>query len=159
MVFIQPAIALKPSEGSFDYPSLRKRIESAPSGRTILSTESIAIAARPAGFVAGVGKDRPQARHLSEELPKKTRRLLAVIFVGSMNDHAQKESERIDDDVALTPADLFARITSAFRPPCRAISTDWVSITAALGLGLRPEATRAESGRRGARGGRCRASG
>ena len=62
-------------------------------------------------LIAGIGKDAlnegEQAAGASiEDQP----RPVAVLNVGGMDDDVQQEAERIDQDMALAPGDLLARI-------------------------------------------------
>ena len=69
----------------------------------------------------------------------------AILHVGGMDDDAQQQAECIDEDVALAPRDLLARI-EALRversPPFCAPLALWLSITAADGLASRPSRSR-----------------
>ena len=70
---------------------------------------------------------------------------VAILRVGGMDDDAQQQAECIDEDVALAPRDLLARI-EALRversPPFCAPLALWLSITAADGLTSRPSRSR-----------------
>jgi hypothetical protein len=62
-----------------------------------------------------------------------------------MDDGVQHEALRIDDEVALAPLDLLARIITHRvdrDPPFSADLTDWLSMIPALGLGSRPICSR-----------------
>ena len=70
---------------------------------------------------------------------------VAILNVGGMHRHAQQETERIDEDVALATADLLARI-EALRvehgPPFCAPLALWLSMIAVVGLASRPACSR-----------------
>ena len=53
------------------------------------------------------------------------------------DDDAEEQPERIDEDMALAPLDLFARIKAA-DPPFSVVLTDWLSMMPALGCRCLP---------------------
>ena len=63
-------------------------------------------------LIAGVGEDALDERKGSARLAKNLFDAVAILHVGGMNDNAQQEPKRIDEDVALAPRDLFARIVA-----------------------------------------------
>jgi len=70
---------------------------------------------------------------------------VAVLNVGGMDDDAQQETKRVDQDVPLAPRDLLACIKALRvdqRPPFCAALALWLSMIAALGLAARPACSR-----------------
>ena len=96
-------------------------------------------------LVAGIGEDGLDEGERPARRAKQLAGAVAVLHVGEMDDDAQQQAERIDEDVALAPRDLLARI-EALRversPPFCAPLALWLSITAADGLASRPSRSR-----------------
>jgi hypothetical protein len=61
-----------------------------------------------------------------------------------MDENLQDQPIRVDEQVALAPLDLLTAIKAASPPFC-VVFTDWLSMIAALGVGLRPAFTRTAS--------------
>jgi hypothetical protein len=62
---------------------------------------------------------------------------LLVLNIGFMHQHVHQQAVGIDQDVPLAPFHFFAAVVAA-PPPFWLVFTDWLSIIAALGVGLRP---------------------
>ena len=58
-----------------------------------------------------------------------------------MHHHDEEQSQDIDDNVALAPADALAAVIAP-RPPFSVVFTVWLSMIPALGSRVRPEASR-----------------
>ncbi len=111
----QASIAADPCEGSLDDPAFGQddelvqfvALDDFDDPRSRLGGGL--CHARP--LIAGIGEDtfdeREEAARASIENQP---RAIAVLNVGGMNDDAQQEAERIDEDVALATRDLLARI-------------------------------------------------
>lgn len=61
-------------------------------------------------LVAGVGKDAFDKRKGAPRRAQQIARAVAILHVGRVDDHAQQEAQRIDQDVALAAGDFLARI-------------------------------------------------
>ena len=61
-------------------------------------------------LVSGIGKDALDKREGSPRRAQQVARAIAVLHVGRVDDHAQQEAQRIDQDVALAAGDFLARI-------------------------------------------------
>ena len=61
---------------------------------------------------------------------------MAILDVGGVNDCADEMALRIDNDVALAPLDLLARVIAAIA--LSVVLTLWLSMTPAVGLASRP---------------------
>jgi hypothetical protein len=62
-------------------------------------------------LIAGIGEDaRDEGEQAAGASIENQARPIAVLNVGGMNDNVQQEAERIDQDMALAPGDLLARI-------------------------------------------------
>ncbi len=59
-------------------------------------------------------------------------RAIAVLHTGGRHDHREDQPEGIDEDMALAPLDLFARVI-AVDPPFSVVLTDCLSRIPALG--------------------------
>ena len=95
----------------------------------------------PRPLAAGIGKDGLDEGERPARRAKQAAGAVAVLYVGGMDDDAQEQAERIDEDMPLAPRDLLARVI-ALRversPPFCAPLALWLSITAADGLASRP---------------------
>ena len=97
-------------------------------------------------LIAGIGEDvldegEEAARTSIENQP----RAVAVLNIAGMNDDVQQKAERIDQDMALAPGDLLARIKPLRvkrRAPFCAPLALWLSMIAAVGLASRPSRSR-----------------
>ncbi len=61
-------------------------------------------------LIAGICEDALDEGEGSARLAKNLADAVAVLNVGRMNDDAQQQTERVDEDVALAARDLLARI-------------------------------------------------
>ena len=96
-------------------------------------------------LIAGIGKDALDEGEGAAGLAQDLAQAVAVLNVSAVDDDAQQEAKRVDEDVALAPRDLLARI-EALRieraPPFAAARALWLSTIAALGLASRPSLSR-----------------
>ena len=114
-VAAEASIAADPRQGSFDDPAFGQDDEA----MQFVAFDDLQCPS--AGFceggscfrtlVAGVGEDalderEESARALIENEP----RAIAILHVGRMDDDAQQETERIDEDMPFAARDLLARI-------------------------------------------------
>ena len=110
----QTAVAADPGEGTFNDPSLRQNDKAmrvtafddlqGPGARV----GDVRGDLRP--LIAGIGEDTLDE---GEQAPGRLQRLagaIAILDVAGMDGHAQEQTERIDEDMALAPGDLLARI-------------------------------------------------
>ena len=111
----QAAIAADPGQGSFNDPALRqddKFVQFVALDDLDHPMAGVGSGSRGAwSLVAGIGEDAldegEQAAGASIENQPGP---VAVLNVGGMDDDVQQEAERIDQDMALAPGDLLARI-------------------------------------------------
>ena len=62
-------------------------------------------------LIAGIGEDAlDEGKEAAGASIENQSRAVTVLNVGGMNDNVQQEAERIDQDVALAPGDLLARV-------------------------------------------------
>jgi len=73
------------------------------------------------------------------------RRAIAVLDTGGMNDGPQRQALRIDQRVNFAPLDLLSGVIAYLAvktAPFSAAFSDWLSMTAAVGLASRPMSSR-----------------
>ena len=110
----QAAVAAGPSEGSFDNPAFGEDDEVVDIGALDdLDGPAGCIGDRLSGLwplIAGICEDALDEWKGAARLAKNLADAVAVLNVGRMNDDAQQQAERVDEDVALEARDLLARI-------------------------------------------------
>src|SRR5438105_13237922 len=111
----QAAIAADPSQGSLDDPAPGQDDEFVQ----FVALDDLQHPTTGAGsgsrgacsLITGIGEDaldeREEAAGASIE---NQARPVAILNIGGMNDNVQQETERVDQDMALAPGDLLARI-------------------------------------------------
>ena len=111
----QAAIAADPGQGSFDDPALGQHDEFVQ----LIALDDLehptagpGCGLRGAGsLIAGIGEDAlDEGEEAAGASIENQSRPVAVLNVGGMDDDVQQEAERIDQDMALAPGDLLARI-------------------------------------------------
>ena len=111
----QAAIAADPGQGSFDDPALGQDDEFVQ----LIALDDLEHPTAGPGcglrgarsLIAGIGEDALDEGEEAAGAPIENHpRPLAVLNVGGMNDDVQQEAERVDQDMALAPGDLLARI-------------------------------------------------
>ena len=114
-VTCQAAIAADPGQGSFDDPALGQDNEFVQ----FVALDDLEHPTAGAGsglrgawaLIAGIGEDALDEGEEAAGAPIENQpRPVAVLNVGGMDDDVQQETERIDQDMALAPGDLLARI-------------------------------------------------
>lgn len=147
VVFGQSAVLVEPTECALDDPSFGQHCEF-PNGLLLNYFNKATIPARcPVDKLAGIAAIRPddlQSPPLPAEFLDEQFASLAVLLVGRMNHQGDDQAERIHDDMALAAGDLLPRVVATI-PPFPAVLTDWLSMMAALGVGLRPNFLRRRS--------------
>src|SRR6184192_899279 len=142
----QAAIAADPGQGSFDDPSLGQDDEFVQFvALDDLKHPTTSAGSRSRGarsLIAGIGEDAlDEGKEAAGASIENQPRPIAVLNVGGMYDDVQQESERVDQDMALAPGDLLARIKPLRvkrGAPFRAALALWLSMIAAVGLASRP---------------------
>ena len=145
----QSAAAVEPGDGAFDDPTLGQDDE--PMGVAALDDlrgPGSGVGDRLGGFrplISGVGEDALDERKGAARLPQNLAQTIAILNVGGVDDDAQQQAERVDQDVALAARDLLAGVI-ALRidrgPPFCAALALWLSSTAAVGLASWPACSR-----------------
>src|SRR5262245_24027393 len=113
---LPPSAAVEPSKGAFDDPTAWKHHESfRPIGalddfsfelRQDLRQSFLKV--RP--LIATIGKELFQERVHPEKGRKKQDAAIAILDIGRMNDGVQQQTQRVYENMALLPLDLFARV-------------------------------------------------
>ena len=110
----QAAVAADPGKGALDDPALGQDDEAMGiAALDDLQGPRAGLGNNPGHLwplVAGVGKDALDERKGSPRGAQQIARAIAVLHVGRVDDHAQQEAQRIDQDVALAAGDFLARI-------------------------------------------------
>ena len=111
----QAAIAADPGQGSFDDPALGQDdefVQLVALDDLEHPTASPGCGLRRArSLIAGIGEDAlDEGKKAAGASIDNQSRPVAVLNVGGMDDDVQQEAERIDQDMALAPGDLLARI-------------------------------------------------
>ena len=96
--------------------------------------------------IACIGPDQSQMGKPPYHFVYDQLRSISVLNISRMHHHGQQQPYGIHYDVSLSTVDLLAGII-ATRPPFSVVFTDWLSMMAALGVGLLPSASRT-AGRR-----------
>ena len=97
-------------------------------------------------LITGIGEDAlDEGEKAAGASIENQPRPVAVLNIGGMDDDVQQEAERVDQDMALAPSDLLARIkplrVKRGAPFCAALAL-WLSMIAAVGLASRPSRSR-----------------
>jgi hypothetical protein len=94
--------------------------------------------------VPGIGPDQADAPAGTVGVPQQRPGALAVLDAGGCDHHVQDQAGGVHGDVALAAVDLLGVIPAPVAlGTVSAARTDWESMTAAVGSGLRPAAARA----------------
>jgi len=92
-------------------------------------------------FTRVAAEDPLDEREQAPRLAQEQERPIAILDVGRMHNDIQQEAQRIDEDVALAPRRLLARIVARGverGPPFSAPRAVWLSMIATVGLASRP---------------------
>jgi hypothetical protein len=110
----QAAVAADPGKGALDDPALGQNDKT----MSIAALDDLHGPGAGPGdkfgrlwsLVAGIGEDAFDEREGSPRHAQDLTRAVAILHVGGVDDHAQQEAQRIDQNVALAAGDLLARI-------------------------------------------------
>ena len=113
----QAAIAANPGQGSFDDPALGQDNELVQ--LVALDDRKHPTAGAGSGLrgawalIAGIGEDAlDEGEEAAGASIEDQSRPVAVLNIAGMDDDVQQKAKRIDEDVALAPGDLLARIVA-----------------------------------------------
>jgi hypothetical protein len=140
VVFGQSAVLAEPGERPFHDPALGQNDELV----RLVALDDFDRAAEPAPHpiheltrIPAIGEDQPQPPEPSSQLLDQQPGPLAVLDIGRMHDQGHDQPQGVDDQVALSPQDLLARVVPTI-PPFSAVLTDWLSRIPTLGVGFLP---------------------
>ena len=136
----QPAAAADPGQGPLDDPTLRQRHEA------MLVAATNDLQAPGAGPRHGGGHQSLDEGEQATGLRQHGLGAIAVLDVGRVDDDAQQQAERVDEDVPFAPEHLLARVVAGRverGAPFCAPFTLWASTMASAGLASRPVCSRA----------------
>ena len=115
-VFGQPAVAIEPSEGPFDYPAAGEHNEAGSVSFDDLDRPAAEFGESFGQFVPRIGTIGEEMAQPGEEIVNgfdNERGAVAVLNISRVNLGADEEANRIGDDMALAPVDLFAGVIPA----------------------------------------------
>ena len=145
IVLAQPAASTQPRQRSFDHPPSRQHLELMAGPWTLHNLKDVArmgphpIYQLPS--VSGVCPNQSEARKPPFQLVYNQFCSVSVLDVSRMDHNSQQQPYGIHDDVTLATHHLLTSII-ATRPPFSVVLTDWLSMTAALGVHSLPSARR-----------------
>jgi len=145
VVFAHSPVSPDPPEGALDDPPSGKHREADDVIASLYNLQHpTAYGLRPFDEftrIPSVCPNELQSRVLPTEFAKHELGTVAILNVGSMDDHGQDQAQGIDDQVPLAPLDFLARVVPS-RPPFSVVLTLWLSTMAAEGEAFRPAAKR-----------------
>jgi len=108
----------------------------------ISSVNLLTFCNAPLSFgIASIGKDTAQPRPAFKDHFQDGRCTVVILDIGGMNDETDRQTERVDDAVALAAHDLLSGIKARI-PPLSVVLIDWLSMTPAVGLASLPSLSR-----------------
>jgi hypothetical protein len=122
----EPPRAIEPAEGAFHNPAPLQDLKTFSVPRTFHDHESPSPARRdPRNELARIPPIRPEqleSREASDQCRQDRFGAITVLDAGRMDYHDQQETEDIDHNVALAPADALAAVIAA-EPPFSVVFT------------------------------------
>jgi hypothetical protein len=154
IIFAQPTVAVEPPQRTFYDPAFRedgKALSDRRSGDNLQVHGPMDVqSSHPVDQRPRIRLIRPDPAQPGELVPEDLQRALGpvtVLHTGCGDHHREDQPERIDEEVAFAPFDLFVRIEAA-DPPFSVVLTDWLSMIPALGCRRLPAAARTSPHRR-----------
>jgi len=142
IILAESTVLAEPAEGALDDPTLGKHDELAHL-RALHNLDHTPIHLlgyiHERASVAAIGPDQLDPTEAADHFCKHQLPAVAVLNISTMDDHGQDQPERVNDNMPLSAGDFLARVITV-GPPFwgAAVFTDWLSITAALGVGFLP---------------------
>lgn len=140
VVLAQTTITAEPGEGSLHDPTLGQNPKAGDIVATFDDLQSpVAQFVRPRDQFSGVSSIGPnpfQSRELPDQFGQHPLGPVAILDIGRMYNHPQKQAQGVYNDVPLAAFDLLASVVATC-PPFSTVFTDWLSMMAAEGLGFR----------------------
>ena len=145
VVLAQPTAPAEPRECSFNHPSSRQHLKVVAVPRALHNLEHPACHGPDPldqlSSIASIGPDQPHSGKSPSQFIDDQLRSISILNIGRMHHHRKQQPHGIYNDVSLSTVDLLASVI-ATRPPFSVVFTDWLSMMAALGVGLPPSACR-----------------
>ncbi len=142
VVLAQSSVLAEPAERPFNDPAFgqyNERVRVRPFDNLDHTFEPLFGDANKLTGVPAIGPDQLQSTEQTDHLCQHVLAAVAILNVSRMNDDRKDQTQCVNDDVSFSPCDFLTRIVT-MRPPFRgaAVLIDWLSITAALGVGFFP---------------------
>ena len=140
IVFAQSAVLAQPRKRAFDDPTLGQDHELARlAAFDDLNHTAMGVLGpiKELTAIPAVGPDDFQPREPTGDSSDHRHSPDSVLDVGGMDHDSQDQTERVNEDMSFSARNFLTRVIAAI-PPLSAVLTDWLSRTAALGVGLRP---------------------
>ena len=145
----EPPAAIEPGDGALDDPALRQQLEAC----TIAALDDLELPVRYGvedlfelgALIGPVADDLLKKRKQSSHCLEQRWCAVAILHIGGMHLHAQEQTERVDEEMALLALDLLAGVIARridLGPPFSAPLTLCESMMATLGLASRPSHSR-----------------
>jgi len=145
IVLAQTAITSQPTKSAFNDPAAweddKARLIIAALNNFKRPTTGIFDPVDELSAVIAIGPDQLQPWEKTFERFQEQFRTGPILDVSGMNNGFQHQSYCIDQQMALAPIHILARVVAAWSP-FSVVLTLWLSMMAALGSGSRPSATR-----------------
>ena len=139
VVLAQPTAPAEPRECSFNHPSSRQHLKVVAVPGAFDNLEGPACQGPDPldqlSSIASIGPDQPHAGKPPYQFIDDQLRSISILDIGRMHHHRQQQPHGIHNDVSLSTVDLLASVI-ATRPPFSVVLTDWLSMMAALGVGV-----------------------
>ena len=143
VVLAQPTAPAEPRECSFNHPSSRQHLKVVAVSRALHNLEHPACHGPDPldqlSSIASIGPDQPHSGESPSQFIDDQLGSISILNIGRMHHHRKQQPHGIYNDVSLSTVDLLASVI-ATRPPFSVVFTDWLSMMAALGVGLPPSA-------------------
>ena len=150
VVLGETTAATEPCECAFDDPALGQNLETDRMIRALddfqlPGTERPHCGGCAFSLIAAVGENPLDEREQPPHGLEDEQTTVAILDAGRMNHNAQREAERVDQDMSLLSFDFLPRVIARRvdpRPPFSAPLTLWLSMIAAVGLASLPACSR-----------------
>ncbi len=150
VTFRQSPVSTQPGERPFHNPSCGQNVKGVQSMAFHNLDDSPIPPRRPIHKVSSVPTVREDEFQPSEPSSQSFHQRLAavaVLNISGMHNERQDQTQRVNDQMPLTPLDFLARVMTTV-PPFSAVLTDWLSMMPADGVGFLPAFRRTWARRR-----------
>jgi len=150
VVLAQPTVLAEPAKGPFHHPAPgqhHKAMQLVTLDNLNDPPECAVGPIHKCPGIAAINPDSLQPPETFAEFLQHKSPSIAILDVGRVHHHDQDQAEGVNEQVPLTPRNLFSGVITTI-PPFSAVLTLWLSRIAALGVGLCPALRRTCSRRR-----------